>query len=162
MKERLDWNEYFLNMAYLVAMRSPDPMTHNGAVIVGPNNEVISTGYNGFPMGVEHKAERMGRPEKYFWMSHSEVNALYLCPIRPVGCKMYVTGLPCADCARGIIQSGIVEVYIDANKDWIDNQEKWLESCRRTVEMFKEADVKVSEIGVKLVQIERYQNGKYL
>ena len=47
------WDQYFMTLAYLVSMRSKDDSTHIGAVIVGPDNEVRSMGYNGFPRGIQ-------------------------------------------------------------------------------------------------------------
>ncbi len=60
---------------------------------------------------------------------------------------MYTQGIPCADCARGIIQSGVVTVYY--HKQWQVFQEKldkdiskkWIESVERTRIMFKESKV---------------------
>lgn len=48
----MKWDEYFIKMTMLVASKSKDPSTQVGCVIVGPDNEVRSTGYNGFPRGV--------------------------------------------------------------------------------------------------------------
>jgi len=47
------WDNYFISMAMLVASKSKDPSTKVGCVIVGPDNEVRSTGFNGFPRGVK-------------------------------------------------------------------------------------------------------------
>lgn len=64
----MKWDEYFIKMAMLVASKSKDPSTQVGCVIVGPDNEVRSTGYNGFPRGVVeetttplHKVREVGR-----------------------------------------------------------------------------------------------------
>ena len=49
---RPSWDDYLMKMVYNVATRSRDERTHMGTVIVGPNNEIRSTGYNSFPRGV--------------------------------------------------------------------------------------------------------------
>jgi dCMP deaminase len=108
-----NWDEYYLTMAYMVAMRSKDNSTWIGAVIVGPDGEIRSTGYNGFPRGVEYLEERLQRPAKYDYTEHGERNAIYNAAragIATKGCTMYTHGLPCVDCARGVVQSGISRV----------------------------------------------------
>lgn len=47
----LSWDEYFMGLAHLSAMRSKDPSTQVGAVIVSGEHRVVSIGYNGFPNG---------------------------------------------------------------------------------------------------------------
>ncbi len=46
------WNEYFLAIAKLVSVRSPDKETHHGCIIVNRDNQIIATGYNGFVRGI--------------------------------------------------------------------------------------------------------------
>ncbi len=87
-----------------------------GAVIVGDDLEIRSTGYNGLPRGVKSDDDaRFDRAsgEKFFWFEHAERNAIYNAARMgtPVdGCTIYVNRFPCADCARAIIQSGIKTV----------------------------------------------------
>jgi len=144
----MDWDNYFMSMAYLVAMKSKDQSTHVGAVIVGPNNEIRSTGYNSFVRGInDNVPERHERPEKYFWMEHSERNAIFNAArvgTSTEGCIMYTPGIPCADCCRGIIQSGIKEVVVH-NKWDMNNpgHEKWAKAAERSSIMFEEASVKL-------------------
>jgi dCMP deaminase len=108
------WDEYFLHLAQVVATRSKDPSTQVGAIIV-QDRTIVSTGYNGFPRGVnDNISERYDRPLKYTWMCHAEENALLNAAregIKVEGGTIYVTPLsPCMRCARGIIQAGIKEV----------------------------------------------------
>lgn len=49
----LSWDQYFMGMAHLSAMRSKDPNTRVGACIVNPQKRVVGLGYNGFPYGCE-------------------------------------------------------------------------------------------------------------
>lgn len=106
-------------MAELVASRSEDLSTHVGCVIVGPDMEVRSTGYNGMPRGVKATPERLQRPEKYLWTAHAEVNAVGNAArtgVSLLGCTAFVTHMCCDDCARLLIQAGIKEVVIGAGK----------------------------------------------
>lgn len=54
---QISWDHYFIRMAMLIAMKSKDPSTKVGCVIIGPDNEIRSTGFNGFPRGVRETAE---------------------------------------------------------------------------------------------------------
>lgn len=116
MHEEMTWHEFFLKMAELVSQKSKDRSTKIGAVIVGPDNEVRSVGFNGFPRGIDDDiGGRHERPAKYQWTEHAERNAIYNAArvgIPIAGCVMYVTGhaIACTDCARGIIQSGLTKI----------------------------------------------------
>lgn len=148
------WDEYFISMAHFVSTRSKDKSTHIGAVIVGENNEVISTGMNGFVRGAnDFLEERQERPEKYFWMEHAERNAIYNAARNGFilnGSKIYITAKPCMDCARAIVQCGIKEVIID-EEEILEKSGEWDEHFKRVTMLFKET-------GVKL----RYFKGKYV
>lgn len=159
----MNWDDYFMNMAYLIAMKSKDANTHIGSVIVGPDNEVRSTGYNSFPRGIlDDIKERQDRPEKYFWFEHSERNAIYNASLHGTslkGCTMYTCGIPCMDCARGIIQAGIKTVFVDSK--WEDKSPKiWKEHADKTKQLFLEADVVIRCWKGELVTIERFQRGE--
>lgn len=111
------WTSRFLGLCDHVAAWSEDRDRHVGCVIVGPDgHEVRATGYNGLPRGVSNADEaRFDRPsgEKFFWGEHAERNAIYNAARAGValqGCTLYVNRFPCADCARGIIQTGIARV----------------------------------------------------
>jgi len=146
--ESMNWNEYFMSMCYLVAMRSKDENTNVGAVIVGPNNEIRSTGYNSFPRNCDDaNTDRQVRPEKYYWFEHAERNAIYNAarvgtPLE--GCIMYVPGIPCMDCARAIVQSGITAVVTHFVWMGADTARKnWDEHHKRTIQLFSECNVKL-------------------
>jgi len=156
----VDWDDYFMTMVYLAAMRSKDDTTHIGAVIVNDLNVVISMGYNSFVRGINDDIpERQVRPEKYFWMEHAERNALYNAANSVRGCSIYTNGVPCMDCARGVVQAGIKEVIVD--KAWdADNADKWHEQAMRSLSMFKEASVDVRYWEGELVSIHKYRRGE--
>ena len=115
--EWVEWDEYFMGIAQAVKVKSKDKHTQIGAVIVGTDNEIISTGYNSLPRGIDdYRPERYDRPEKYNWMEHAERNAIYNAArigVSTKGARMYMTcGMSCIDCARAIIQAGIRWVYL--------------------------------------------------
>ena len=143
----MNWNKYFLSIAEAVKEKSKDRNTHIGAVIVGKDHEIVSTGYNSFPRGINDDLEdRQQRPEKYFWMVHGELNAILNAArigVSTKGCKMYLTcGVPCSNCGRAIINAGIKEVYCKID-DTTRNREKWDEEAARTRKMFEEAGVQI-------------------
>jgi dCMP deaminase len=113
----MTWDEYFFNIVYQVALKSKDRSSKIGCVVVGPNNEIRSTGYNGFPRKINDDIdERHERPVKYIWTEHAERNAIYAAARVGVsldGCAMYQSWHPCSECSRAIIQSGIKEIIID-------------------------------------------------
>lgn len=157
-----DWNSYFMTMAYLVASKSKDRRTHIGAVVVGSKNEVRSIGYNGFVRGLNDDVpERYTLPEKYFWVEHAERNAIYnatLIGVSLEGCKMYTNGVPCMDCARAIVQSGIERVIVD--EEWSkNNSKKWEEHAKRSLKMFEEIGVKIIYWKGKLIETHKFRNG---
>lgn len=140
----MGFDEYFMSMAYLVAMKSKDPKTRIGAVIVGVDNEVVSVGYNGLCRGVDDNVlERNERPTKYAFYEHGERNSIYNAArigVSTKGCRMYTQGIPCCDCGRGVIQAGITEVIV--HRQWNNlNATKWIESSNHSKEMFLEAGV---------------------
>ena len=142
----MNWDEYFINIAEQVKLKSKDEKTQIGVVIVGKDNEIVSTGYNSFPRGInDNLSERQERPEKYFWFEHAERNAIYNAArigVSTMGTTMYMTcDLSCADCARAIINSGVSKVVFKrSTKDW---PIIWRESAQRSLQMFEEAGVVV-------------------
>lgn len=54
----ITWDEYFMGVAKLSAMRSKDPNTQVGACIVSEDNKILSMGYNGFPKAVPTTSSR--------------------------------------------------------------------------------------------------------
>ena len=159
------WDDYFMSMAYLVASKSKDQRTHIGAIVVGQNKEVVSLGYNGFPRGInDNIPERQLKPQKFQWFEHAERNAIYnatLIGASLKNCKMYTNGIPCTDCARGVIQSGIIEVIVD--KLWNEtNSEEDKKNPDVSLQMFKEAGVDVKYWEGNLLNIEKFRRGEII
>lgn len=110
----ISWDEYFMGVSLLAAKRSKDPNTQVGACIVSGDNIILSTGYNGFPIGCsddEFPWAREGENTKYPYVVHAELNAILNSNGKSLkGAKIYVDLFPCNECAKAIIQSGIKEV----------------------------------------------------
>lgn len=151
MKEREEkWKRYFIGIAEAVKVKSKDPSTKIGAVIVGEDKEIVSTGYNSFPRGLlDNISERFERPEKYFWFEHAERNAIYNAArigTSVKGCTIVLTcGLPCVDCARGIINSGISTIVCKRgkNKSHGLKGDHWEENISKSEVMLDEAGIVV-------------------
>lgn len=140
------WVEYFQELAHTIKKKSKDNNTQIGVVIVGKDKEIISTGYNSFPRGINDEVmKRQERPEKYYWFEHAERNAIYNAArigVSTKGSTMYLScGIPCADCARAIINAGITRIFVERN-DYTKGPH-WADSQERSWEMFDEAKVKV-------------------
>ena len=113
-EDYINWDEYFMGVAYLSARRSKDPNTQVGACIVSQDNKILSMGYNGFPNGCSDEDFPWNRESadpydnKYFYTTHSELNAILNYRGGSLeGSKLYVTLFPCNECAKALIQSGI-------------------------------------------------------
>lgn len=119
-QDYISWDEYFMGVAALSAMRSKDPNTQVGACIVSDAHKILSMGYNGLPAGCsddEFPWTREGEDNKYFYTTHSELNAILNYRGGSLeGASIYVTLFPCNECAKAIIQSGIREVVYDDDK----------------------------------------------
>jgi dCMP deaminase len=125
---KIPYDDYFLTMAYLVAQRSIDPSSKCGAILVGAENQVLSTGYNGPIRGSDDDMIPLERPAKYAHMIHAEENCILAFDGgRPDldGATIYVTGAPCHKCLRMIIQKGIYNiVYANGNKTVMHDEEE--------------------------------------
>ena len=112
--DHISWDEYFMGVALLAALRSKDPNTQVGACIVNKNRRILSTGYNGFPYGCSDDLfpwERDGEDTKYKYVVHAELNAILNAGGKSLdGARLYVDLFPCNECAKAIIQSGISEI----------------------------------------------------
>ena len=141
----ISWNEYFMGIAHLAAMRSKDPNTQVGACIVSAENKILSMGYNGFPNGCSDDEFPWGKCEselesKYLYSTHGELNAILNFRGGSLeGAKMYVTLFPCNECAKAIIQAGIREIVYDCDK-YADTP-----SVIASKRMFRSAGVQVTK-----------------
>lgn len=151
------WDQYFLRIALETARMSKDPSTQVGAVIVGPNREIRSVGFNGFPRGVADTHERLhDRDTKISLIVHAEINAIMNAasvgiPLR--GCSMYLCatdhsgalwgGPPCLRCAVETIQAGIGEII---SLPFKSAPSRWKASIEAAGQILTEAAVNYREI----------------
>lgn len=118
-KNYISWDEYFMGVAMLSAMRSKDPNTQVGACIVNQNKRIVGIGYNGLPFGCSDDKFPWNRDgdfldTKYPYVVHAEPNAILNATNDLNGATLYVSLFPCNECMKLIIQSGIKEiVYLD-------------------------------------------------
>jgi dCMP deaminase len=142
-----NWDKKFIELAEHISNWSKDKHTKVGAVITNNSNRIISTGYNGMPIGandlIESRYEREDQ-NKYFYFEHAERNAIYSAADKGDSTRdsiIYISNLyPCVDCARAIIQSGIKKV-VCTKPDF--NHEKWSKSWTIAKELFEECRVEV-------------------
>ena len=138
------WDARFLKLAMHISEWSKDPSTQVGCVVVGPDREIRSTGFNGLPRGIEDNDERLNNREvKYPLICHAEENAIMHAArigMSLKGCKAYVTWPPCTRCARSLIQSGILSVVYPKNTDI---PKRWMTDFNLSLNMLKEAGISV-------------------
>ena len=102
------WDEYFMKIAETVAIKSKDPSSKMGCVIVDKNKRVVSLGYNGTVQGAdESKMTLSERPMKYYFATHSEMNAVLFAHQDLTGCTIYNRVATCENCLKYCLQAGI-------------------------------------------------------
>lgn len=114
MTERINWNEYFMKMAHIVALRSPDPKRKVGSVLVNQNdNHLISTGYNGLVTGSNDNIDWTNRELVSHIIIHSEMNCILHARnlSKNENLKMYITTSPCKECIKILASMNIKEIY---------------------------------------------------
>lgn len=101
-----------MKCAQWAASKSKD-VTQVGAAAVGQDNEVLETGFNGLPRGVQELPARVERPAKYLWTGHAEENLVTTAARRRLkGSTVYITHLCCCRCARMLINAGVREIVV--------------------------------------------------
>ncbi len=135
------WHNRFIGLAREIAKWSKDPSTQIGCVIVGPDKEIRSTGFNGFPRGVDDNVDRYElRDLKYMLVCHAEENAIMNAarigtPL--MGCTLYCVWPPCTRCARGIAQAGISKVVVPN----VEIPDRWQPDFQLSTQLLQEAGV---------------------
>ena len=113
---RKPWEEYFMDLAKMVATRGTCDRAYVGCVLVNKDNRIVSTGYNGSISG-NPQCDEIGhtmRDGHCIATIHAEMNALLYCAkegISVKGAKCYVTHFPCLNCTKALIQAGITAIY---------------------------------------------------
>lgn len=141
------WDRRFIELARHLAQWSKDPSTKVGCVVVGPDREIRSTGFNGFPRGIDDSDDRLENRElKYPLICHAEENAIMHAArigVALKGCSAYVTWPPCTRCARSLIQAGVRTVlYPEA----LEIPERWRTDFEMSTQMFRESGVEIRTV----------------
>jgi dCMP deaminase len=143
------WISRFTAVANQIASWSKDS-TKVGCVVVDDKCDILATGYNGYPRGVDDTVEeRKQRPSKYLFTAHAEANACFSAARRGIsldGGTLFLSNLyphmtmPCADCAKAIAQSGIKRVVCELPHV---RTEQWEEFFKVASDIFRESGVEV-------------------
>ena len=149
----ISWDEYFMGVAMLSALRSKDPSTKVGACIVNQNKRIVGIGYNGLPCGCnddEFPWERKGGflDTKYAYVVHAEPNAILNATSDLTGATLYVTLFPCNECAKLIIQSGIKEIV------YVSDKYKDTEASIASRRMLEAAGLKLRQLDAPKITLE--------
>jgi dCMP deaminase len=119
------WDEYFLCLATVAAIKSKDPRCPVGAVIVSGDHLLLSTGFNGFARSVVDDEKSLDNPqEKFRLVCHAEQNAILNAArigVPTMGTTIFVTKFPCLRCCNEIIQAGITRIYTHDDSFWDDD-----------------------------------------
>ncbi|NJD23113.1 MAG: dCMP deaminase [Melioribacter sp.] len=155
--KRPSWDEYFLKVAMLVSERATCPRMHCGCVLVR-DRQILSTGYNGSIPGDKH-CEDDGCiivDNHCIRTIHAEMNAILQCSSHGIsthGSTAYITNMPCTNCSKALITSGIKEIVIFS--DYHDTLAE---------EFFKKANVNIKRLSMpnKNIEydIERFSSAK--
>lgn len=140
----ITWDQYFMAIAKLSALRSKDPNTQVGACIVSKDKRILACGYNGAPNGFHDDNfpwKREGKPldTKYMYVCHAELNTIlnYRGSRKDFeGATIYVDLFPCNECAKAIIQAGIKTVV------YLSDKYSGTEGNIASKRLFDECDVK--------------------
>jgi len=138
---RPDWDEYFMNIARVVATRS-NCIKRKVAAIIVKDKRVISTGYNGTPRGARNCNEggcprcnsmaESGTALEECLCSHGEENAITQAAYHGTsvkGATLYTTYAPCLLCTKMIVNSGISEVVYNKNYPLNERAMNLLKEC---------------------------------
>ncbi|AWY05230.1 deoxycytidylate deaminase [Gordonia phage Margaret] len=115
MTARIERSAWLMELAHTVALRGTCSRLQVGALAVR-GGQILSTGYNGAPAGLEHCYHRPGAIEPCFQSIHAEANAVACAARYGVsleGATLYVTDAPCLSCAGLIINAGIDAIRFD-------------------------------------------------
>lgn len=148
--KRPSWDEYFINIAKVIASRS-NCMKRKVAAIVVKDGRIISTGYNGTPRGTRNCNEggcprcnsltTSGKNLEDCFCSHGEENAIVQAAYHGISLKgstLYTTHSPCLLCSKMIINSGIIEIVYNAEYPMNENADRLLKQAKIKTRKVKE------------------------
>jgi len=135
----LSWDDTFIEIANIMAFRSKDPDRIVG-VCITKNNKIISTGYNGLPLGFKDNKLLWTNNIKKSLVIHAEINAILNATQSLENSIMYTTLFPCSNCSKSIVQSKIKEIkFLEYFKPGSDDE-------RLSKYILKKGNVKITHI----------------
>jgi dCMP deaminase len=109
---RPSWEEYFMNIAHQVKLRSPDTKRKVGAVMVSLNDKrIISCGYNGLVKGIDDNIDWEDREFVHSVIIHAESNCILYASSKFENSVLYITTSPCSNCIKLIAAANIKQIY---------------------------------------------------
>ena len=152
-----------MSMAFLTALRSSDPSTKIGAVIIDKDLTVVSTGYNGMPRGMEITDEQWNDKDfKYKMVVHAEANAIFNAGRQGKSLKdttLFLNWFPCLDCMKIIVQSGITDICYYRNDS---NVGKWQYSFADALRLAEIAGLKLRKFEGQIPNLPLFRSGEIL
>lgn len=169
LKDRPDWDSFFMGLTYFVSTRSSCHDRKIGAILV-KGNTLIGTGYNGAPRGIDdcmtkrdfcqREANRKSKNEKEYFNCptvHSEVNALvnnnYIGGPSTKGATLYTSVFPCTECSKLLINAGVKDIVY---------AEGFQNDSGLAMKLFEEAGVKARKIEKSKIAAVMYKALEYL
>ncbi len=120
---------YCMNLAFEIARKSLDPNTKHGCIAIAPDGDFISAGYNSPPQASDDANIPINRPDKYIYFEHAEKNCIFMAGRKGVplkGSYFYITGFPCSDCIRAMIQVGVLRIIYGPYNSVMTNDEEYM------------------------------------
>ena len=152
LQSRLNWDEYFVSLAFLISLRSFDPSSKCGCVIVDKNHRILTSGYNGPIKNSNDIDIPLIRPDRYSYMIHAEDNALlsYYGSYQDIQNSIaYITTRPCSKCLRSLLQKGITTIIYPLTSTMVVNSK----DISIQDLMIKNRNINITEIPIKQYNI---------
>ena len=145
-KERPAFTQIFAHMAALISKRSTCKRLHVGSIVVsGDFTKILSVGYNGNAKGFPNSCDS-DEPGKCGCI-HSEINALLKADYSEKDKIMFVTDIPCVNCAKAIINADIKKVFYIRKYRITDS-----------LDLFKKAGIPTFQIKLEPIAIDDFIN----
>ena len=153
-QKTIEWDRFYLGVAFMWSSKSKDTSTKAGCVFVSQDWTQLAAGYNGLPRGIEPREDRLNdRPLKYLWHEHAERNAIDNAAREGAhlkGSQVYLTGNPCASCARGLVNVGTVRLVIPQIGPFT-GRDDWLENMTTGAQILYEGGVQVYRMALEWI-----------
>ncbi len=149
--KRPSFDQYFLQIALFVSLRSDDEFAKHGAIIVDNlSKHPIGTGYNGTFRKSNKLIEGKDRDSRRPYMIHAEENAIMNSSVNPLsltnGATIYITGLCCINCLQRVINFGITKI-VELDKEGTSTENDETEEIRQNI--LSNSNIKIEKIPIE-------------